>query len=84
VLDDFWEYNGKAREEHSAAEDLAVDAVSDAFAGGRFAACELRGLMSQSMDLKARIEADGALPAGCRGVRELYESERARWIALGL
>ncbi|HST61325.1 MAG TPA: protein-glutamine glutaminase family protein [Longimicrobium sp.] len=84
VLDDFWEYNGNALAEHWAAEDLAVDAVSDAFAGGRFAACELRGLMSQSMSLKERIEASGALPAGCGGVRELYESERARWIGLGL
>lgn len=84
VLDDFWEYNGNALAEHWAAEDLAVDAVSDAFAGGRFAACELRGLMSQSIALKARIEANGALPAGCQGVRELYERERRRWIGLGL
>ena len=81
---DFFPYVGNVATTHDGAADLAVDALSAAFATGRFSQCEWKAQLKQSLELKKLASSATPPPAECSEAAALYAQEFNRWRESGL
>lgn len=79
----FYQYSGKAAEEHWGASDLAADSLSHSLQSGEFSSCSWVNIASQALALKTEAVKNSA-PLGCEGAKALYDEEFEAWIKLGL
>ncbi len=79
----FYKYSGQSFNEHWAASDIAVDALSSQFQKGNFSACEWNIFYSDSMTLKSKLVSSNT-PAECMKAKSLFNNEFEKWKTLGL
>lgn len=81
----FYEYSGKAQQQHWGAEDLAADTVANFLLAGKAPGCIWSTFADQTLQLKGEtLKPDTDIPQQCKPAQSLFRTEREKWVKLGL